>query len=89
VKTEQRKFGTFWKCLSCKDEPEFEHDGMMKHLKETHGIDPKTTKGTKKMLMHMDGDTWFSWDYEWEIGDVKAHQHTCQQRSAEAAFYWQ
>jgi hypothetical protein len=87
-KTKDRKFGSFWKCLSCNGEPEFEHGDMMKHLKEAHGIDPRTTKGSKKMLMHMDGDTWFSWDYEWGIGAVKAHQHTCQKRSAEDAAYW-
>lgn len=87
-KTEERRFGSFWKCLSCGGNPEFEHDAMMSHLKDVHNIDPKTSKGKKSMIMHMDGDTWFSWDYEWDINGVKAHQHTCQKRSAEDAAYW-
>lgn len=83
----QRRFGSFWICPNCKDDPEFEHDAMMEHLKTVHNIDTKT-KGTKRVLMHLDGDTWFSWDYEWEINGLKFNQHTCQKRSKEDAAYW-
>lgn len=69
-----------WKCCSC-SEAEFQHAEMMMHLKDVHGIDPKTAKGNRRMLMHMDGDTWFSWQYEWTIGDIKAIQHTISPRS--------
>jgi hypothetical protein len=48
----------------------------MKRLKEVHGIDPATTEGARKMLSHIDGDTWFSWNYEWEIAGKKFSQHT-------------
>ena len=85
----ERRFGSFWVCPNCPDNPEFEHEAMMKHLKEVHGIDPKTIKGKKSMLMHLDGDTWFSWDYEWEIGDLKFLQHTCSKRTRSDAMHWQ
>ncbi len=82
-KEEPRKFGSFWKCLTCAEEPEFEHKDAMAHFKEVHGIDTKTAKGNKSMLMHMDGRDWFSWDYEWTIGDIKAVQHTVTERAAD------
>ena len=64
-----------WRDPSAPDQ-EFEHADFMKRLKEAHGIDPATTKGTKKMLSRIDGDTWFSWTYEWEIAGKKFTQHT-------------
>lgn len=70
------------------DGVEYPHAEFMKRLKEVHGIDPKTTKGTKKMLMHMDGDTWFAWDYEWEIGGKKFTQHTRTNRTGENLHIW-
>ena len=87
TKTE-RRFGSFWKCLSCEGSPDFEHSDMMKHLTDAHKIDVHNTKGTSMTIMHMDGDTWFSWDYEWQIEDVKAAQHTCYERSPEDAAMW-
>lgn len=88
-KKDDRRYGSFWKCLTCADQPEFEHKDAMKHFADVHGIDTENTKGRKSMLMHLDGDTWFSWDYEWTIGDVKAHQHTCSKRSRDDQMYWQ
>lgn len=85
---EQRRFGSFWICPNCEGNPEFEHDAMMTHFKEVHALDPKTTKGKKSMLCHVDGDTWFCWAYEWEIGGLKFHQHTCSKRSPEDAANW-
>lgn len=87
TKSEERRFGSFWVCPNCEGNPEFEHDAVMQHFKEVHGIDSKA-KGKKSMLCHMDGDTWFSWDYEWEINGLKFLQHTCNKRSAEDAAYW-
>lgn len=40
------------------------------------------------MLMHMDGDTWFSWQYEWEISGKKFIQNTIQPRSRKDQAYW-
>jgi hypothetical protein len=59
---------------------EFSHADFLKRLKEVHGIDPATTKGTRRMVMHMDGDTWFSYVWEWEIGGKKFTQATRQLR---------
>jgi hypothetical protein len=67
---------------------EFEHAAFMKHLKEVHGIDSKTTKGTRRTLSHCDGDTWFSWSYEWEIGGKKFTQHTCYLRTGDNLAMW-
>ena len=84
----ERKFGSFWTCLNCEGNPEFEHKAMMTHLSDVHGIDTKKSKGTRRMLMHMDGDTWFSWSYEWEIDGKKFVQNTCQKRTGEDAAFW-
>jgi hypothetical protein len=58
----------------------FEHAAFLKRLKEVHGIDPATTKGQRSTRMHMDGDTWFSYEWEWTIGGKKFHQSTRQLR---------
>jgi len=58
----------------------FDHDKFMVRLKEVHGIDPKTIRGTKKMIVHLDGDTWFASTYEWEIGGKKFTQNTRNNR---------
>ena len=69
------------KCLSCEGEPEFDHPDMMKHLTEKHGIDPKNTKGTREMLMHMDGKNFYTWRYKWTLdAGVIFEQETCFKR---------
>lgn len=80
-KSKEVKPSNKWICCTCDGKHELEHAEMMEHLKTVHGIDPKTAKGTKRMLMHTDGDTWFSWQYEWTIGDVTAVQNTISPRS--------
>jgi len=37
------------------------------HLINDHKLLPDQMKGTKKMIMHLDGDYWFSSTYEWEF----------------------
>ena len=85
---QKRKFGSFWICPNCEGRPEFGHEAMMSHLKVAHQIDASKTKGTRRSIMHMDGDTWFSWSYEWEIAGKKFIQNTCQKRSGEDALMW-
>lgn len=87
-KKEERVYGSLWQCHSCADAPEFEQSGAMDHLRDVHGIDTKTTKGTRSMLAHIDGDTWFSWDYEWDIAGLKLTQHTCTKRTGSNAAMW-
>lgn len=87
TKSKEVKPSNTWKCCACGD-AEFQHDEMMVHLKEHHGLDPKTVKGTRRMLMHLDGDTWFAYQWEWIIGDIKAIQHTVSPRSKDDMMRW-
>lgn len=86
--TKERKYGSFWTCLACEGNPDFEHKAMMTHIKDVHGIDAKTTKATRRMLMHMDGADFYSWQFEWEINGLKFLQSTCDKRTDEDAAYW-
>lgn len=40
------------------------------------------------MVCHMDGDTWFSYVWEWEINGKKFTNSTRQNRSPEDAAMW-
>ena len=84
----ERKYGSFWVCPNCPGNPEFEHQAMMVHLKETHGIDVKTTKGTRRMLMHVDGSDFYSSAYEWEIKGLKFLNSTCHKRTGQNTAMW-
>lgn len=84
---EQRRFGSFWVCPNCEGHPEFEHKKAMEHMQKVHDIG-KGEKGTRSMLMHVDGDTWFSWKYEWEIKGLKFLQTTCTKRVGDDAEMW-
>lgn len=85
-KKEERRFGSFWICPNCEGNPEFEQKDIVAHMKEKHGI--TDTKGKRSMLSHLDGDTWFAWNYEWAIGGLKFLQSTCTKRSPEDAAMW-
>lgn len=41
---------------------EFKH-----HLFEVHNLKSDQLKGKKQMMMHMDGQQWFSSQYEWAL----------------------
>ena len=59
-----------------------------KHLSEDHKLLPEQMKGKKSMLMHMDGDKWFSWSYQWELETgLKFTQYTMQARSKDGMMY--
>ena len=85
---EKRRYGSYWICQGCLGNPEFDHAEMMTHLQEVHGIDTKTTKGTKTMMTHMDGTDWFASQHEWDINGLKCLQTTTCKRSAESKRYW-
>lgn len=53
------------KCQSCADLPEFGADEMKEHLKTVHGVYLAATKFTRTLLMHMDADTWYEWQWQW------------------------
>ena len=70
-----------WKCMSCEGEPEFERPEAMRHMQEVHGIDTKTAKGSRKMLMHLDGRDWFQSNYEITINGL-VFVNYCRSRRA-------
>lgn len=41
---------------------EFKH-----HLFNQHEIKSDQMKGKKRMMMHIDGDVWYSYNYEWTM----------------------
>lgn len=45
------------------------HAQAMEHLRDKHGLETNGLKCRKQMVMHMDGDTWFSWVYDVFIGE--------------------
>ena len=67
---------------------EFSHAEFMKRLQEVHGIDTKNTKRKRSLNMHMDGDTWFSYIWDWEIGGKKFTQSTRQNRTGDNLAMW-
>jgi len=74
-----------WWCETCKTKEELSRDEMMEHLRSEHGLDTKNLTGTRSMVMHMDGDTWFSyvwsWKFETEKGEVFLRNETLQPRA--------
>jgi hypothetical protein len=85
---EDRRFGSFWTCPNCEGTPEFDHAGMMQHMRSVHSIDTKNTKGKRSMVMQMDGSDFYSSVYEWEVGGLKFNQSTCNKRTGMNAAMW-
>jgi hypothetical protein len=85
-KSNQCEYGVKWYCSTC--DATFNHEDMMKHIKEVHGIDVKTTKGNRRMKLHVDGADFFASEYEWEINKVFFQQTVCTKRTGEDAAYW-
>ena len=73
-----------WWCETCKS-PEMTFDEMKAHLTTAHGCDVAKTKCRKQMVMHMDGDTWYS--YQWDVtaetptGEIKLTNSTVSPRA--------
>ncbi len=52
------------------------------HLTEDHKLNADQLKGNKSMLMHMDGDYWFSYQWQWQLeSGLRFTQYTKQARS--------
>ena len=47
------------------------HPDMMKHMREVHGFDPKTTKATRSMLACLDGQGFYQNTFEYEVNGMK------------------
>ena len=83
-KKEQPKPQNVWWCETCKDNKEMSHPQMIEHLKSKHGVDTKGLKCSKSMITHMDGDTWFS--YQWDVRikvdpEIQLTNATCTMRA--------
>lgn len=60
-----------YRCVTCKDQPEFATGPEMSaHLKTVHGV-PPGTKGSKRMNTHLDCSDCYISSYDWEMGGVK------------------
>jgi hypothetical protein len=81
---EEPKNSETWVC--CKEG--FERPEMMKHLQETHGIDPKNAKAKRQMTLHLDCADTFTSSYEWTVEDPPLtfqQTVTCVRRKGD---YW-
>lgn len=64
-----------FKCKSCNIEGVMSQSDFKKHLLEVHNIDASIKHEAKKrMILHLDGDYWFSSTYEWEMEGIKFYQ---------------
>jgi hypothetical protein len=76
-----------WWCETCGAKERMSFDDVKKHLTEAHGVDVKTTKCHRQMRMHMDGDTWFSYQWDTTIqgpsGEIKLTNNTVTPRAAD------
>ena len=69
-----------FQCLECKDKPVMDHSGMVKHLKDVHGIKDKI-KGSRNLLMHIDGEDYSFWEFEWVLDNgMRLYQSSCNKR---------
>lgn len=59
---------------------------FIEHLEKVHKI--TDTKGTRSMMMHLDGKDFYSYMWSWEIGGMKFVQTTNSKRGRESQGYW-
>lgn len=83
-KSKEVKPSNEWWCNTCKT-PSMTQAEAVNHLQVVHGVETKGLKVSKRMLMHMDGDTWFSSQYEvtipCEVGEIKMTHSTMTPRA--------
>lgn len=70
-----------FKCENCKMTNGVSLKKMLKHLKEVHSVDSEKTKGTRSLLCHADAADFYTYTYEWNIGDVILIQLYCCKRN--------
>lgn len=66
---------------------------MLKHLQKVHHLDPKTTKVRKQMVLHLDGEDYYSSTYDCTIAlpdgkKLKLALYTCNKRTGDDADWW-
>jgi hypothetical protein len=79
------KASSVWSCVTCDAKEEMTQEQMLAHLKDAHALETKGLKCSRRMVMHMDGDTWFSSQYEVTIyadkGDISLVNSTMNPRA--------
>lgn len=68
---------------------EMSYKDFKEHLLTVHKLDIKANlKAKKSMLMHIDGDKWFSYYWQWELENgLKFTQYTQQARSKDSMMF--
>jgi hypothetical protein len=87
-KEDDRRYGRWFVDPAQEGQPALTHAEFCERLKTVYNIDPATTKGMRSMRSHIDGDTWFSWEYEWEIAGRKFVECTCDKRRGQSLHNW-
>lgn len=91
MKTKEVKASSAWWCETCKSS-EMTHPEMLAHLKDSHALETKGLKCSKKMLMHLDCADSFSSSYEVTIksdkGEIKMTNSTTTPRSQGSLMNW-
>lgn len=55
-------------CENCQTRDFIEgYEAMVQHLQEVHGIDAKTAKCTRRMVMHLDGSEYSVTNFQWTV----------------------
>lgn len=75
-------------CETCKQKDAMTLDAMKEHFRAVHQIDVTKTKGTREMVMHLDGTDFYESNYVWTFGDVKMVEATWNPRSKADRALW-
>jgi hypothetical protein len=81
----KEEFNVFY-CETCAEHPEMTPEEAIEHVKIVHGI--SEMKGTRSMIVHLDGKDFYCSKYAWDIGGVNLTQECQNRRSPESAAYW-
>lgn len=68
--TRDGKQFNFFICQTCDPDgkKEYSFEEIVQHLADVHGIDTKTQKCKREMLMHLDGRDWYQSNYRLDFG---------------------
>ncbi len=59
-----KKSEVIYTCQGCKDQPQFNYEGIKNHLLVMHQIDTANLKVAKSMTMHIDGRDYYTTCYD-------------------------
>jgi hypothetical protein len=73
---------------NCKSIEAIPADKIRAHLVEVHGLRPDQFKGKRQMVAHIDGDYWYSYNYEWTLDSgLTLHQYIRLARDEHSRMY--